>query len=155
MLKRKQSKVYTLKRRGGTRACGECTACCTTLRVDALDKPPGTPCVHLGEARCGIYAGRPEECAAFQCCWLAKDPTLPASARPDRVGFVAYHSAVKAPGMDEPEPALYLWETNPEGLKHPAAKGMADAYRRVFHVVFIAADGTKTIQEPLQEACRR
>lgn len=83
MLKRKQSKVYTLKRRGGTRACGECTACCTTLRVDALDKPPGTPCVHLGEARCGIYAGRPEECAAFQCCWLAKDPTLP--ARPCRV----------------------------------------------------------------------
>jgi len=72
------------------RSCGECTLCCTLLRVDELRKLGGTPCVHLRRAPdapgCGIHATRPGICRAYSCLWLSGG--LDEADRPDRLGAV-------------------------------------------------------------------
>ncbi len=73
------------------RSCGSCTACCTTLRVDAIEKPDGAPCPHEGppgKPGCTIYERRPAECSVFFCAWrigVGRE-----SERPDRVGYLVY-----------------------------------------------------------------
>ncbi|TCP34220.1 YkgJ family cysteine cluster protein [Sphingomonas sp. BK235] len=80
------------------RDCGDCTVCCTTLKVDApgLRKPAGVPCVHLGAGGCGIHAERPGICRAWFCAWrrLAE---LPEAARPDRSGLLVSINYVREP----------------------------------------------------------
>ena len=70
------------------RSCGECTLCCTLLRVDVLRKLGGTPCVQLRRAPdppgCGIHAERPAVCRAYACLWLSGG--LDDEDRPDRLG---------------------------------------------------------------------
>jgi hypothetical protein len=72
------------------RTCGECTLCCTLLRVDELRKRGGTPCRELREAPappgCGIHAVRPAICRAYACLWLSGG--LAEEDRPDRLGAV-------------------------------------------------------------------
>ena len=70
------------------RACGECSLCCTLLRVDELGKLGGIPCVHqdVGEKGCSIHAERPEICRAYRCLWLSGG--LEEADRPDRLGAV-------------------------------------------------------------------
>ena len=45
--------------------------CCTVLRIEALDKAELTPCPHLCDAGCAIYATRPEACREYFCGWRA------------------------------------------------------------------------------------
>ena len=70
--------------------CGECTLCCTLLRVDELSKLGGSRCRQLRAAPappgCGIHATRPPICRAYACLWLAGG--LDESDRPDRLGAV-------------------------------------------------------------------
>jgi hypothetical protein len=70
------------------RSCGECTLCCTLLRVDELKKRGGTPCRELRAAPpgCAIHATRPAICRAYSCLWLAGG--LDEADRPDRLGAV-------------------------------------------------------------------
>jgi hypothetical protein len=72
------------------RSCGECTLCCTLLRVDELKKRGGTPCRELRRAPaspgCGIHASRPGICRAYACLWLSGG--LEEGDRPDRLGAV-------------------------------------------------------------------
>jgi len=69
------------------RSCGTCTACCTALGVLEIDKPPCTPCKHLGTTKgCGIYETRPESCRRYHCMWRAG--LISAERRPDRFGIV-------------------------------------------------------------------
>jgi len=70
------------------RACGECSACCTVLRVDALQKLGGTPCRHLRRdgPGCAIHPRRPGICRAYRCLWLQGG--LDREDRPDRLGAV-------------------------------------------------------------------
>ncbi len=70
------------------RSCGECTLCCTVLRVDALRKLGGLACTHLvSEAGgCGIYQDRPRICRSYRCLWLQGG--LEEDDRPDRLGAV-------------------------------------------------------------------
>ena len=74
----------------GSRACGECTLCCTLLRVDELSKLGGSPCRYLRAAPelpgCGIHAQRPAICRAYSCLWLSGG--LDPEDRPDRLGAV-------------------------------------------------------------------
>lgn len=53
------------------RECGDCTMCCTLLRIEALAKPELAPCSNLSAAGCGIYAQRPDACREFFCGWRA------------------------------------------------------------------------------------
>ena len=98
------------------RACGECTLCCTVLRVDELGKPGGVPCRQLREEQpgCGIHATRPAICRRYRCLWLQGG--LEAGDRPDRLGAVldllteagTTHLAVRlaSPGAFERSPRL-------------------------------------------------
>src|SRR5688572_10712451 len=46
--------------------CGECTACCDVIGVDAVGKPYYARCPHLDPgkigAACAVYADRPRTC---------------------------------------------------------------------------------------------
>lgn len=54
------------------RICGQCSACCVTLRIDEppVQKPADIPCVHLGATGgCSIHATRPSICRTWFCGW--------------------------------------------------------------------------------------
>ena len=68
------------------RDCGECIACCSYLRIPALEKEGFEHCKHLdllepvqkdvlqlsaGCDSCKIYNDRPEVCKAYSCLWLS------------------------------------------------------------------------------------
>jgi Fe-S-cluster containining protein len=89
------------------RECGECTACCVALPNRELNKPGFSPCVHLTEAGCGIYAQRPYTCRTFRCVWL--DGFLSTDHRPDKFGLVIEHV----------EDYLRVWEAVPNALAEP------------------------------------
>lgn len=80
------------------RGCGECTICCTTLKVDTPDfrKPAGTPCAHVGAGGCAIHAVRPHICRTWYCGWR-RVAALPEAARPDRSGLLVSVSFVREP----------------------------------------------------------
>jgi Fe-S-cluster containining protein len=71
------------------RACGDCAACCTVLKMDAPDfkKPAGIACEHLASHGCGIHAARPDICRSWFCAWR-RVADLPDQARPDRSGLL-------------------------------------------------------------------
>lgn len=72
------------------RVCGECSLCCTVLRVDELRKLGGVPCPELRAAAegggCGIHERRPGICRGYRCLWL--QGKLDPADRPDRLGAV-------------------------------------------------------------------
>lgn len=78
------------------RTCGDCTACCTVMGVDELDKAQWQPCAQMRDRnddarRCGgcsVYSDRPASCAAFKCLWLAGLILAREDDRPDRSGLV-------------------------------------------------------------------
>jgi hypothetical protein len=68
--------------------CGECTACCTLMAVESLNKPRCVTCKHL-DGGCSIYEHRPQDCREFECIWLQTQATTapwPKRLRPDRCG---------------------------------------------------------------------
>jgi hypothetical protein len=72
------------------RQCGECTACCTHLKIDTpeFQKLAGPDCPHLVPRRgCGIYETRPQACRDFLCLWRQM-PAMPDDWRPDRSGVL-------------------------------------------------------------------
>ena len=72
-----------------SRSCGSCTACCTAIGVQELDKPAGVRCAHLRPRHakpCGIYEVRPPGCHLYACAWL--QGVIPRRDRPDRIGVV-------------------------------------------------------------------
>ena len=73
-----------------SRECGECTACCTHLKIDTaeLQKLADVDCEHLEPQRgCRIYASRPRGCRDFVCAWHQM-PDIPDDWRPDRSGVL-------------------------------------------------------------------
>lgn len=75
------------------RACGPCSACCTTLDVGPpINSLRNTRCAHDGAGTgCAIYATRPDVCRAFACLWLeeadAEGRVLRDEERPDLCGL--------------------------------------------------------------------
>ena len=67
------------------RECGECTACCSLMGVDALAKCQGEDCAHADKG-CEIYEDRPSACREYSCEW--KRGRFKDSERPDRIGIV-------------------------------------------------------------------
>jgi len=84
------------------RECGDCTVCCTYLRIrqpGQLVKLGLTPCEHLAPGgsedgytgasdcgSCGIYEARPDVCKGYRCSWL--DGYGDDEDRPDRSGVL-------------------------------------------------------------------
>lgn len=108
------------------RACGTCSACCSALRIDELNKSPHVACDRLSAVSkgCGRYAERPLSCARFRCAWL--DGVLPAEMRPDRVGFIVWSTEALAEhkGMlvNECTPRAFSRPENMRFLKQLSAK---------------------------------
>ncbi len=95
------------------RTCGGCTACCKTHMVLSIEKPPLTWCGSCVKGKgCGIYASRPEECAAFTCQWLMGFGAD--IERPDKVRIVVDFS--RNPVLDNVLVAQ-LWEVSSDALK--------------------------------------
>jgi hypothetical protein len=106
--------------------CGECTLCCTLLRVDELRKLGGSPCRHLRVAPappgCGIHAQRPGICRSYACLWLAGG--LDEGDRPDRLGAVldiATEGLVTRLRVHEARPGAYE--------RSPRLREIVDRYR--------------------------
>lgn len=80
------------------RECGECVACCITLKVDTpeFSKPAGTPCRQLTPRGCSIHAVRPPICRTWFCAWR-RVAQLPDEARPDRSGLLVSINFDRAP----------------------------------------------------------
>ena len=72
-----------------TRACGDCTVCCTVLAIETaeLRKVPGVACTHCTTQGCGIYETRYPICRSYFCGWHGM-ADLDESWRPDRSGLV-------------------------------------------------------------------
>lgn len=83
------------------RECGSCTACCTLMWVEELEKPERVPCPHLCAKGCGIYETRPGSCGAFLCLWLWDEQgLLREDDRPDKSGvmlFIRYGTPLSGP----------------------------------------------------------
>ena len=80
------------------RSCGDCTVCCTVLKVDTPDfrKPAGLSCIHLTSRGCGIHAVRPSICRTWFCAWR-RVARMPDAARPDRSGLLVSLNFVTVP----------------------------------------------------------
>lgn len=70
----------------GDNICGECTACCTVLGVQALKKKSQTRCQHECEKGCAIYNERPTECQTYRCIYHMHPTDI--NLRPDKLGVV-------------------------------------------------------------------
>lgn len=102
-----------IKRKKIKRKCGPCTACCTWMSVDEIEKPLGEPCPKLCDAGCSIYKERPPGCVKFRCAWL--DGHTPLDLRPDLSGIMLYASDSKigtARVIKEIEPGALKSEKN-------------------------------------------
>ena len=80
------------------RDCGDCTVCCTVLKVDSPDfsKPAATPCAFLSSGGCGIHPTRPTICRTWFCAWR-RIAALTDAARPDRSGLLVSLNFVRTP----------------------------------------------------------
>ena len=66
--------------------CGECTACCTLLPIEWLDKPANVTCTHCDKG-CLIHDTKHYECSSFECSWLQSNVDND-NLRPDRCGVI-------------------------------------------------------------------
>lgn len=146
-----------------TRACDGCTACCKSLSIRELDKPPGSWCPHckIGKG-CAVYHVRPEECRSFRCVWLVDEVGIfKEEHRPDR-GKVVFdiQSVPNHPGVA----VLCLHEMNPGSADRKwVGELTADILRRNRYLVLetnqpevaivqvmIFGPGTKWTKDPVQ-----
>ena len=83
------------------RDCGECRVCCVELAIDdpELTKPDETPCPHLTDGGCRIYARRPVTCATWFCGWRLIN--LSDAMRPDRSRVLMIPELCDRPGYQK------------------------------------------------------
>lgn len=70
--------------------CDGCQACCTTHRIEVLDKPHHTACEHQCFAGCALHGTpqKPVECAEYACAYRGGLMPGGEALRPDRSGVV-------------------------------------------------------------------
>ena len=125
---------YVLKELAPDNACGECRACCITLRVVTKEftKPSKTPCTRCTSVGCNIYWKRPKECREFECVWLKSqrlNDAMGPELRPDKCGviFVDHESIAEQPGQSEPDPLVFECHPNfPGAENNPHARRYID-----------------------------
>lgn len=66
--------------------CDGCTACCTSFRIDWLNKPPNTECIHCDNG-CTIHDSKHSECSDFNCAYIQSNVEND-SLRPDKCGII-------------------------------------------------------------------
>jgi hypothetical protein len=102
------------------------------MRVTALNKPAGQPCVHQTESGCGNYENRPEVCRVWDCLWIRDTIGLFAEHhRPDRLGM--YFSPSRA-DPDTGRQTLYAHQVRPGAALEPEAQRVVQWLRRFAEV---------------------
>lgn len=118
------------------RSCGSCGMCCKLMHIPALQKPAHSWCPNYRKgAGCGVYATRPQACAAFECLYL-QAPDLPESWRPDRSRFMIWTGA---------EARRLIIEVDPQ---HP------QAWRQPAYYPQIKAWSDRRVAEPFEVTVR-
>lgn len=118
--------------------CGECTACCTILAVDTVNKTSYKDCQHQGNG-CSIYKARPEVCKTFQCAWLQVGG--PPEERPDKSGLM----------LDWTDPKGKLgripvaWEVWDGAAREGFGKAVIDKLLEVTPVIVAGREGKRYI----------
>ncbi len=133
------------------RSCGECVACCILPRVDELNKPEWTPCVHLAKDHpgCSIYNERPTPCRAFICSWLAG--SFRPEDRPDKIGIMGSRPASDLYAAFPIE----IWEVRPgASTTGRGAEIVADLRSRGFTVSIARPEG-REIKQPISLTINR
>jgi hypothetical protein len=117
-----------------TRRCGPCSACCTALQVEAINKPECSRCEHQrnGWKACAIYDDRPDGCRTFECDWLRGK--MASRDRPDQLGLIV----TAQPG------GFVCWETRKGARSSSRALFWLAQFAGVARVVVIAPDGTRS-----------
>lgn len=126
------------------RACGECTACCTTHRIPELNKPVGVRCQHVASTGCKIYAFRPHSCQEFECLWLQGH--FHQDQRPDLLGLV-FDVNQPPPGLKQ---ALVVRETRPRASEEDAATALLNTLSQGVVIIVIAGDNRRLLGPPDQ-----
>lgn len=115
--------VQVIAERSAARVCGDCTACCTVKGVRELGKPSQTPCQHLCQAGCAIYARRPTSCRDYACLWRQGFIDGDTRLRPDQLGVVIdYEPFVRIPGTVR----LIVWEVIPGAAETDEVRHVVD-----------------------------
>ena len=100
-----------------SRACGECTVCCTDLAVEEIGKPGHQPCPHACNG-CSIYSQRPHACRVWSCAWLLGTDV---GERPDRSGFTVNLNPNTIPA-DVASGTVVVVARHASVLEHPALR---------------------------------
>jgi hypothetical protein len=111
------------------RECGGCTACCSTLAIDApeLRKAAGVTCPDCVAGQgCAIYETRPPVCREWFCGWRALD-WVGDAMRPDRCDVLVYMTEEALPAGYAADIGLEFSILSPAGLQ---AEGLVDALCR-------------------------
>lgn len=152
-----------------SRRCGPCTACCSSLAINEIEKPEWATCPHLvevehaksrtgepsrvpvkitderlrskGAGGCSLYPDRPNSCAKFRCQWLAGMPLTDDRHRPDRIGLIIIDTA-------DPR-AVQVRELWAGAANEGIGKDLIMSLRRARLEVIIVAPGEQKTLTPL------
>jgi hypothetical protein len=130
------------------KACGECTLCCTVLKIPVLEKPKDRLCVHCASGSgCTIYESRPQVCRGFQCRWTL-DPAMGPEWQPSRSGLVLVMDSDTrlAVHVDPDRPDAWRREPYLSTLRRLAAMRLPRG-----EFIFVMEKGRTTVLLPQQE----
>jgi len=112
--------------------CGDCTACCTLLKVDKLNKSAGITCIHCS-TNCDIYDSRPEACKEFSCAYHQMD-SVNIAMRPDNIGVI----------FEKLAPDLMFGTINPKHKNFKHMNGQINALLKEAINVVVSKNGQTT-----------
>lgn len=128
---------------GAPRECGSCTACCTVLAVDELEKKNNVPCCHLaGGEGCSIYTTRPGACRQWSCLWLKGGLKGDVRRRPDHLGLVF------SDDVHGPFPMLTAYEVWAGASREPHAKYVLDRLGECCNMVLVDPQNGFVVSSP-------
>ena len=114
--------------------CDGCTACCTLLPIEAINKPINTACQHC-DLGCTIYESRPQTCVDFECAYL-QGKNLPLSLRPDKCGIIFIRRANR----------IFSGALMPDAEITDAARGQINSFvEQGYSVVLISVNEKKPL----------
>lgn len=137
------AKSRTEKKRG--RACGTCSACCTSMAVEEIGKVQDVACDKLAAKGCGIYDTRPQSCRDFKCLWLVADDVIRGDDRPDRCGLVLDVNDATDIGLPQAIVAHEAWSG---AATQAAGATLIAELSRIGVVIIRAVDGNRRLKGP-------
>lgn len=119
--------------------CGECTACCSVMKVEELDKPFYQTCQHVCATGCAIYHNRPASCRVWECGWRSGWISGGDELRPDKLGVMFEWRVIGGDSF------LLVYEVWPGALNLPRVERVLDHYGETEVVICVkhgvTADG--------------